>query len=209
MTATHMGRRRAPKHSAPEHKPEEFLQALPDLMFHMSRDGHLLDFKPAKDIAPFVPPEEFLGKNVADVLPAGVAADVLRYIEHALNTGEVQQYEYELPMEDAVHSYEARIVALGQDDVLAIVRDVTDDQARWRGSRQSAQKPQSSRYRLTKRELSVLRLVTVGMTDKEIARRLAISADTVRKHVGSVRTKMNAVSRTDASVRAVREGLII
>jgi DNA-binding CsgD family transcriptional regulator len=178
-------------------------------MFHMSRDGRYLDFKPAKDFEPFVPPEEFLGKNVAEVLPATVAEDVLRYIEHALNTGEVQSYEYELPMEDAVHSYEARIVALGKDDVLAIVRDVTDDQASWRRSRQSAQKPQSSRYRLTKRELSVLRLVTVGMTDKEIARRLAISADTVRKHVGSVRVKMNAVSRTDASVRAVREGLIV
>jgi DNA-binding NarL/FixJ family response regulator len=65
-----------------------------------------------------------------------------------------------------------------------------------------------SRYGLTPRELSVLRLVTVGLTDKEIAKRLGISAETARKHVANIRRKMGASSRTEASVRAVKEGLV-
>jgi DNA-binding CsgD family transcriptional regulator len=54
----------------------------------------------------------------------------------------------------------------------------------------------------------VLRLAAVGLTDKEIGLRLDISAMTVSKHLGSIRKKMGAQSRTEASVRAVKEGLL-
>ncbi len=56
MKVTETGRRRTPNRTVPQHKQEEFLQALPDLMFRMSRDGRYLDFKPAKDFEPYVPP---------------------------------------------------------------------------------------------------------------------------------------------------------
>ena len=46
------------------------------------------------------------------------------------------------------------------------------------------------------------------MADKQIADALGISMYTVNKHVGNVLGKMNAVSRTEAGVRAVKEGLL-
>jgi PAS domain S-box-containing protein len=63
-------------------------------------------------------------------------------------------------------------------------------------------------YGLTFRELSVLHLLADGKSDKEIGSVLGISTLTAQKHVENIRTKMGASSRTKASVRAVREGLL-
>jgi DNA-binding NarL/FixJ family response regulator len=63
-------------------------------------------------------------------------------------------------------------------------------------------------YGLTFRELTVLHLVAAGRSDKETARELGIRPLTASKHVGNILGKMEATSRTDAGVRAVREGLI-
>lgn len=63
-------------------------------------------------------------------------------------------------------------------------------------------------YGLTFRELTVLHLVAAGKADKQIANELGITAHTARRHVANIRRKMNAPSRTDAGVRAVREGLV-
>ena len=63
-------------------------------------------------------------------------------------------------------------------------------------------------YGLTFRELTVLHLVGVGRTDKEIGLELGISPLTASKHVSNILAKMKVTSRTEASVRAVKEGLL-
>jgi DNA-binding NarL/FixJ family response regulator len=61
---------------------------------------------------------------------------------------------------------------------------------------------------LTAREREVLELLSRGLSNKLIARRLQISEHTVKFHVSSIYTKLGAVSRTDAVSRGVRRGLI-
>lgn len=61
---------------------------------------------------------------------------------------------------------------------------------------------------LTPREIEVLQLLAEGLTNKAIARRLAISEHTVKFHVNALLGKLNAQSRTEAVVRATRLGLI-
>jgi DNA-binding CsgD family transcriptional regulator len=63
-------------------------------------------------------------------------------------------------------------------------------------------------YRLTVRELTVLRLVAAGKSDRDIATVLGISLLTAHKHVANIRKKMGAASRTEAGVRAIKEGLL-
>ncbi len=63
-------------------------------------------------------------------------------------------------------------------------------------------------YGFSLRELTVLNLVASGRTDKEIGTTLGISARTAQKHVEKLCKKMEASTRTEASVRALREGLI-
>jgi PAS domain S-box-containing protein len=63
-------------------------------------------------------------------------------------------------------------------------------------------------YGLTFRELTVLHLVAAGRADKEIGRELGISVQTAHKHLANILSKMGAASRTEAGVRALREGLL-
>jgi DNA-binding CsgD family transcriptional regulator len=177
----------------------DYLDALPDMIFRLDREGRYLDFKPSKELEPFVPPDQFLGRTMHEVLPPGVAEHGISVIEKALASGTTQTYVYQLPMPDGARDYEARVVPLGPEDVLAIVRDTTT---------QPPRRVPSGRYALTDRELAVLRLVTMGVTDKEIAQRLEISVMTARNHVASIRKKMGAASRTEAGVKAVRESIV-
>ena len=61
---------------------------------------------------------------------------------------------------------------------------------------------------LTNREREVLELVSQGLSNKLIARRLQISEHTVKFHISSISTKLGASSRTDAVSRGIRRGLI-
>jgi PAS domain S-box-containing protein len=65
-----------------------------------------------------------------------------------------------------------------------------------------------SAYGLTFRELTVLHLVVAGKSDKEIGAVLGITALTASKHLANILHRMGAAGRTEASVRAVREGLL-
>jgi len=61
---------------------------------------------------------------------------------------------------------------------------------------------------LTAREQEVLMLLADGASNKDIARRLAISTHTAKFHVASLLEKLDAVSRTDAVALAARLGVI-
>ena len=68
--------------------------------------------------------------------------------------------------------------------------------------------PAGAQTPLSKRELEVLRLVAEGLSNDEIAARLALSPHTVHRHVANVRAKMGQPSRGAAAAAAVRAGLI-
>ena len=59
---------------------------------------------------------------------------------------------------------------------------------------------------LTERELGVLKLAAKGITNREIARELALSARTIQAHLSTIFSKMQVSSRTEAVVRALQKG---
>lgn len=61
---------------------------------------------------------------------------------------------------------------------------------------------------LTKRELEVLKLLAVGMYNKEAAEKLNISERTVKNHVSNIFKKIEVTDRTQAAVFAIRNNLI-
>jgi DNA-binding NarL/FixJ family response regulator len=67
-------------------------------------------------------------------------------------------------------------------------------------------------YGLSRTELRTLGLLTQGLADKEIAAELGVSTSTVNKHLGGILRKMDARSRTEAAIRAIKQrifGLVI
>jgi len=61
---------------------------------------------------------------------------------------------------------------------------------------------------LSAREIEVLRLVTKGDTDKEIARKLDVSENTIRTHVGRIKIKLGVHSRVQAALYSLRSGMV-
>ncbi len=103
---------------------QALVDAFPDLIFRMSRDGRYLEFKGRpEDLA--VPAEELIGSRFHDVLPADVADQLLAGVERAIDTGEIVTGEYRLELGGAQRDFEARIVKAG-DEAVVIGREFTE-----------------------------------------------------------------------------------
>ena len=61
---------------------------------------------------------------------------------------------------------------------------------------------------LSEREMDILKLITKGLGNKEIAAELRLSIRTVQGHLGQIFTKLGVSSRTEAVVRALKEGWV-
>jgi len=120
--ATEMERLRMERRSRESgRRRDSLVKALPDMVFHIGRDGTYIDFHPGLDVAPIVPPEEFLGRRIGDVLPPDLAREGAAAVARALDEGQLQVWTYELEG----RTYEARIVPNGPDEAVCFVRDVT------------------------------------------------------------------------------------
>ncbi|MGF1589054.1 MAG: ATP-binding protein [Pleurocapsa sp.] len=102
------------------------LNAIPDLIFRIDRSGIIVNFKAAKEKNFLTPEGEFLGKHFCDLFPEEVALPILRCLERAFVTGEVQLLECQIPQKDKVYSYEVRFAISNVDEVMAIVRNITE-----------------------------------------------------------------------------------
>ena len=108
-----------------EARNRAILQAIPDMMFLYTRDGTYLDYyaRNQKDLS--VPPENFLGKNVREVLPPDVAESLVKRIRQVNGGSEPQVTEYNFALEGKKRWFESRIVRSGEN-VLNVVRDITE-----------------------------------------------------------------------------------
>jgi PAS domain S-box-containing protein len=108
-----------------EARNSAILRAIPDLMFMLRRDGTYLDYHARDPKLLFVPPDQFIGRTIQDVMPPHLAAPLMDALERACKTDDPIVVEYELPMNEPRY-FEARLVSAGNDRVLTIVRDVTE-----------------------------------------------------------------------------------
>ncbi|MEW6495174.1 MAG: transporter substrate-binding protein, partial [Cyanobacteriota bacterium] len=109
-----------------EERMRALLNAIPDRMFRHRIDGTYLDVKVQEgDI--ISSSKTLIGKNLHDTpMPDEVKNQMLRLLQIAVQTGDLQTYEHNLPKADGVKSYEARIVKSGIDEAVCIVRDITE-----------------------------------------------------------------------------------
>ena len=102
------------------------LKAIPDMMFVFSKEGIFLDYHALDRDKLLLPPEQFIGKNSFDLLPPKIAELNKYYLEQLFKTGKAQFYSYVLEINNSECYFDARMVKMGEDKALSIVRDVTE-----------------------------------------------------------------------------------
>ncbi|MGH7207717.1 MAG: response regulator [Nitrospiraceae bacterium] len=75
-------------------------------------------------------------------------------------------------------------------------------------AQKKGKKPSWEDHDLTEREITVVRLVADGKTNKEIANSLNLSEKTVKNHVRNIFHKLQVYDRTQAAILAIRKGII-
>jgi PAS domain S-box-containing protein len=99
---------------------------LPDLFFRLGLDGVIRGYHARSPGELYVSPERFLGKSLPEIFPNALAQQVLHATQEAHRHDAMRIVNYELPMPDGDKSYEARILPIGENEVIAVVRDVTE-----------------------------------------------------------------------------------
>jgi PAS domain S-box-containing protein len=107
-----------------ETRKQEILNAIPDLLLRLKQDGTCLDcmLPIAPDKEAFVP----IKQNISEVLSPSVLAEQLAVFNKAIITGEVQIYEHKLQKYGEWIYEEVRISPCGEDEVLVLVRNISD-----------------------------------------------------------------------------------
>ena len=100
--------------------------AYPDLLFRMNADGTILDYQAGNQDDLYVRPKQFIGRRMVDVLPPAPAEKIAEAIKETLESGQLATTEYELEVATGPAIFEARIVPRGEDELVAVVRDITD-----------------------------------------------------------------------------------
>ncbi|MES2741881.1 MAG: diguanylate cyclase, partial [Pseudomonadota bacterium] len=102
------------------------LAAIPDTFFRLNKDGYYLDYEQGHDASPLFSSEHYVGRHIGDVLPAEIAARLLEQMHAVLETQHIRSVEYELLSGEASQHFEARLVTTGADEVLGLVRDISE-----------------------------------------------------------------------------------
>lgn len=102
------------------------IDAVPDLMFRLKRDGTLLDCHTKTASSLYAPKEKLIGEKISSILPPGLVEKSMEVIEKAFETGQVEQFEYSLFVNNENNHYENRIIAISDDEVISIIREISD-----------------------------------------------------------------------------------
>jgi len=105
---------------------QTIFRAFPDLFFRLEGDGTILDYHAGDTSYLYVPPEMFLGKRMRDVLPPQVGKLFDEAQWEVLATNAMVSIEYSLPMSQGEQNYEARLLPLVDNQIMVIVRNITE-----------------------------------------------------------------------------------
>lgn len=104
----------------------QILKAIPDLMVWMTADGTCIDQIDGGSVTNLYVKSEAVGQNLFDLLPLDLAQARMNAIQNALKSGEIQIYEHQILIRGEMHHEEVRVIGVGEDRVLIIVRDITN-----------------------------------------------------------------------------------
>jgi len=157
------------------------LDAIPDLIFIISRTGRFTDCRGGKRLFGADAAAEFVGRHLPDVVGSESLPSLRASIDEVLATQEIREVVFEMTHRGERRFVDARVAPYSEESVVAIVHDVTDRHLI--ASRMTT---------LSEREREVLRMVAGGASNKQIAARLDLSIKTVEAHRSRLMKKLGA-----------------
>jgi PAS domain S-box-containing protein len=112
-----------------EARMRAILGSIPDMIFEISKDGTFLDFMASAEIAPIMPPSQFLGRNIKELFPPVIVNQTFFALERALATGQLHAFDYGIPSGAEEQFFEARIMSISSESAMMMVRDIS--QRKW------------------------------------------------------------------------------
>ncbi|TPE43147.1 PAS domain S-box protein [Pontibacter mangrovi] len=112
---------------ASEAKNTAILNAIPDLMFIINRQGTYLDMKNEAQMQLLVSKDEVIGNDIYSIMPQELASELMDKITKVLDTGQSAQVDYALELPHGLSYFESRILKYHENEVLAIIRDITEE----------------------------------------------------------------------------------
>ncbi len=110
-----------------EAKSRAILAAIPDLILRVDRDGIYRELVVnSPDIEAFFRGRDPVGISMKETLPAELLPQKLQAITQALQTGQLQVYEQQVKIGDRLRHEEIRVVKGGADEVILMIRDISD-----------------------------------------------------------------------------------
>ncbi len=102
------------------------LRAIPDLIYKVDADGRIVEYVSAKDGQRGLTSRPLIGRKLSDLLPASVAAPTMERIEAAIAGKSVTPFEYRQVIGGREQHFEARMSASGREEVVILIRNITD-----------------------------------------------------------------------------------
>jgi PAS domain S-box-containing protein len=105
------------------------LNAFPDMIMELSADGVIISISPPKGMETITPPDRLIGQHVRVLFPRTVVAQITFSIQRAVESNQMNVFEFEMDMAGTHRAMEARLLASSSATVLMLVRDIT--QRKW------------------------------------------------------------------------------
>jgi signal transduction histidine kinase/PAS domain-containing protein len=137
-----------------ENRNRVLMDAIPDMILRLGRDGTYLDAHSENESEMFLPAAEIIGHNICDFLPSEVTDAAFECMDRALESGKLASFDYEFVADGVHHSREARIVPSGPGEVVTIVRDFTEQR-----------RAQAELSRLADEQAALRRVATIAAGD--------------------------------------------
>lgn len=111
-----------------EKRNKAIVEALPDLLLVIDRNNRFTDYSNPMGHHTLMPPNHFIGKTIAEVMPERLVSEILANKKKVLEDQQQLSHRYHLERSGETRYYEARYAPQGKEDVLVLVRDITDTQ---------------------------------------------------------------------------------